>query len=746
MRQLIEHKTQQLRSKRGSGLVLMALSVLLAVFTIGALGLDIAHNTTSRTSLQDATDAAALAGAAAIVQNSINPNNGFASSNDNWQSPYLQYNDGAIETAVQNAVVNSAANNYSDGHTLTKANGVSLSSPSPANNFYVSNPYTNKDIPGNNGQCLVRATESIKNLFAGIIGRPTENVDTISRASAYTTVTGVHPNTLFPIAVSVDTIVGHSGMGNNYPLNSSSSIVSNPNALDPKSLVTFSLEDPCANAAWTTFNTLSTTGGPLVDGKTSADMDKSATDYINKALLPSVLGTAFNIFSPINPGSSGPPAQFVGEQSSTGGVAYTADSGIDLWGALAGAGNGFTKNMEGSTIILPIVAGDQPFWNLDVNNLGTPYAPGARQTRPLIGFCAVKVTKTLWDSSNNCLQGFKGYLVKALVKGTPGLVDPYVNPTKNGAADRNAALMAALANLSPGMVQLGDTSFHVAPSKFAGGNQVPLNSWYQGHVAPGNNTIMEATLDPGNQTIQPIASNFPRMMSDDMKALCGGVKFNETQNWTGSNPPFTANGVGMLNYCKNGDGTNQTLYDQYSAVQAIDTELPFAQVLLNPLSQLITITGSYTDEHTSYTDIGLNSGYDINNSWQSAGADPKTAPRYIVVDTAGSVMQQPGYSSTLTDMASWPPLTIGPDTNGGQGHQFSVNLTINPSSLNNGTGEYLVILHAFDTDLGHGGWAGGGDPSAPGTPPGGINGQGQLWYGDPAFYYIDIQFPQCPTL
>lgn len=735
MRQQTEKNSHKLRSSKGAGLVLMALSVLLAVFTIGALGLDIAHNTTSRTSLQDATDAAALAGAAAIVQSSINPSNGFGGTNANWQSPYLKYDEGSIENAVSNAVQASAANNWSDGHVCSPAAGVSLTSPSPASNFYVSDPFTAKDIPGNNGQCIVRATETIKNLFAGIIGRSTESVVTQSTASAYTSVTGVNPNTVFPIAVSVDTVVGHSGGGNNFPLNSSSTLVSNPNALDPKSLVTFSLEDPCANAAWTTFNTLNAAGGPLVSGKTGADMDSAAVDYINKALLPSVLGTAFNVFNPLAPSSSGPPAQFVGEQSSTGGAAYSANSGIDLWGALSGAGTGFTSKMEGMTIILPVVAGDQPFWNLDDDNAGTTYAPGTRQTRPLIGFCAVKVTKTLWDGGNNCLMGFKGYLVKGLVKGTPGLVDPLVDPTNTAGVDRNVILMATLANLSPGMVQLGDTSFHVAPSKFANGNQVALNSWYRGNVPPGNNTVQEATLDPGNQTIKPIASNFPNKMSTDMNDLCGGATYNESTNWTKTqNPPFAANGVGMLNYCVNGDGTLPTVNDADGA------QLPFAQILLNPLSQQVKISASYTDE------VGLNEGNDIDGaSWSLSGADPKTVPRYIVLDQNLQVLQQPGYSSTFSDLASWPPLKVGPETGGGEGHTHSISLTLNPSTFNGGTGEFLVVLHSFDTDLGHGGIA-GSYAGAPGTPPQGVNHAGQKWYGDPAFYYLDIQFPQCPTL
>ena len=740
-------KTGQ-RSSKGSGFVLMAMSILIAVLTVGALGLDVAHNTNARTSLSDATDAAALAGAAAIVHNSINPSHSFGGSNTNWHSPNLQYNNGSIQTAVQAAVVASGQQNYSDGHIVASTAGVTLTSPSPATNFYISNNYGAQDMPDNNGQCFVNATEVIKNLFAGIFGHNTDPVTTQSLASAYTTVTGVNPNVAFPIAVSIDTIVGHGGKNGNFPLNSNQTRVSNPNALQTASQITFTLEDPCANASWTTFNTLKADGGPLVEGKSGSELDQKAIKYINDALLPSVFGTAFNLFNPLSPGGSGPPAQFVGEPSSTGGAAYTANSGIDLWGALSGAGTNVVQSMEGKTLILPVVGGDQPFWNLDADNNGTTYAPGARQTRPLLGFVAIKVNKVVWDSSNNCLRGFKGHLVKALIKGTPGLVDPMVDPTtKNGVA-KNAAIMAALANLSPGMIHLGNTSFNISPTKIGNGTQVALDSWYEGHVAPGNNTVMEASLDPANEKIKPINSAFTQKMSKDMMDLCGGATYNETINWIGyQNPPFDATGVGMLKYAINGDGTLDTVYDTNDNT----TALPFTQLMLNPMSQLIKISGKYSDEHTADTDIGLNhigstgKGYDINNDWKYQGQDDKVGPRYIVLDENGNVMQQPGYSSNFADPGTWPPLTIGPDTGKGQGHMFDVSLTINPSSLNSGIGEYLVVLHAFDTDLGHGGWN-KGSYYGPGTPPGGINGKGNLWYGDPAFYYLDIQFPQCPEL
>lgn len=773
------------RKKTGSALVLMALLILVAVFSIGALGLDIAHNTTSRTSLQDATDAAALAGAAAIVQNSINPSsNGFSGNPATWQNPYLQYGNNSLSSAVQTAVYTTASNNQSDGHACYPPTaGVTLTSPSPASSFYAPDNYSNTGIPANNGQCMVQAQETIQNLFAGIIGHPTDPVTTQSVASAYTAVTGVQANTVFPIAVSLDTIVGHNGgMNGNNPLNSGQVVVSNPNNLQQASFVTFYMEDPCANAAWTTLNTVALGGGPFVNANNPSNLDLAAVNYLNSALLPSVLGTSFNVFNPINPGGSGPPPQFVGEPSSTGSAAYSLSSvtnnnftpscGIDLWGALAGAGTGLTNAMENQTLILPIVGGDQPFWNQQSPGDGsTPYQPGTRQTRPLLGFCAVKVTKAVWDGSNNCLKGFQGYLVKALVKGTPGLVDPMVDPTTNSinGAARNATDMAALANLSPGMVQLGNTNFNLSPTQvaaststqvFSAGNPT-LNSWYEGNVPPGNNTIQEATLDIANQNITAINSAFPTIMHADMQAMCGGVGTtnaalaNETMNWTdyNHNPPFVASGVGMLEYAVNGSGA-YSLPTVNDPTASGPTALPYTQLLLNPLSKSISISTWYADE------TGLNYGNDVPNGT----ADPQNLPRYVVLDTggrvvnAGAVWSNP-YSTTISGSGiqpnTWPAMqlgalnTSGKDANGNANSNCAnvvpMTLTFDPQDLGNGVGEYLIVFHCFDTDLGHGGMP--GYYGCQGTPPGGIPGTGgSQFYGDPAFYYLDIQFPQCPPL
>jgi hypothetical protein len=650
-------KKAKARAASGSTIVLLALFVLVAVFTIGVLGLDIVHNTTSRTSLQNATDAAALAGAAQIVQESVNPSN-FQS----WNYPDYTYT--VTSADVQAAALNRAASNTSDGHPVSSASGVNL------NVVYTPAAAAAAGVPFNNGTCSVTATQTILNMFAGIVGAPTAPVTTTSQATSYVTVAGVNPNVTFPIAVSLDTFNGHDGSGN-QPLNSSKI----------GSTITFYLEDPCANAAWTSYNSTAVTGS------SAAALDTSAKNYLNSALA-SVTGSSYN--------PSTVPAQTVGEPSSSGGT--NQNGGIDLWGSLTGAGTPrLAQVLVGSTIILPIVGGDLPFWNQDQNLNGSTFAPGSRQTRPLLGFCAVKVATANWDSANNCLKSFSGTLVKALIKGTPGVINPLINPTSTAANNQD---VQALDNLSPGMVQLGTTNLNQQPPS----SQLPLTSWYQGYAPPGNNNITEA--DSSEEAIQPINPAFLTFMQNDMNSLCGGVNFNEGVNY--ATPPSV---TGAIQVKQSPDPSTH----------------PYDQILVDPKSTL-TIKSTYSDE------VGLNMGNDINGPQYSPSvgvSDINNSPRYEVLDSSLNVVQQ------------WQKIVVGPGASGGLGMSWPFTMNIDPASI--GTGEHLIVIHAFDTDLGHGGASQsyGGEAGAPGTPPGGYG--SDIWAGDAAFYYLDIQYPTCNT-
>ena len=650
-------KKAKARAASGSTIVLLALFVLVAVFTIGVLGLDIVHNTTSRTSLQNATDAAALAGAAQIVQESVNPSN-FQS----WSYPNYTYTVSGSD--VQTAALNRAASNNSDGHSVSSASNVNL------NVVYTPAAAAADGVPTNNGTCAVTATQTILNMFAGIVGAPTAPVTTTSQATSYITVAGVNPNVTFPIAVSLDTVNGHDGSGN-QPVNTSKI----------GSTITFYMEDPCANASWTSYN------NTTITGVGAAALDTAAKNYLNLALA-SVTGSVYR------PGSV--PAQTVGEASSSGGT--NQSGGIDLWGSIAGAGTPHLATaLAGSTVILPIVGGDLPFWNQDQNLNGSTFAPGSRQTRPLLGFCAVKVSSVVWDSGNNCLKSFTGTLVKALVKGTPGVINPLVNPTSTAANNQD---VMALDNLSPGMVQLGTTNLNQQPPT----NQLALDSWYQGYSPPGNNNTTEA--DTAEETIQPINPAFLTFMQNDMNSLCGGVNFNEGVNY--STPPTVSGAIQVK--------------------QSPDPSLqPYDQILVDPKATL-TIKSTYSDE------VGLNVGNDINGPQGSptvGTSDINNAPRYEVLD------------SSLNVVAQWQKISVGAGAAGGLGTSWPFTMNIDPATI--GTGEHLIVIHAFDTDLGHGGASQsyGGESGAPGTPPGGYG--SDVWAGDAAFYYLDIQYPTCNT-
>ncbi|MBX9724873.1 MAG: hypothetical protein K2X81_25940, partial [Candidatus Obscuribacterales bacterium] len=336
----LHHKTGNTRHKQrnmsGSMVAIMAGGILIAVFTVGVLSLDIAHNVTTRTALQNAADAAALAGATVLVNNNV-------------QSTV----DGGVQEQVKQTAIDRAGSNSADGHPVSTAAGVTLN---PNGLAYVIPP----NAPGaggvsdNNGQCQVGADVNITNMFAGIIGHPKDKISVQSVATAYTSVVGVNQNTLFPIAVSLDTQAGHDALDDqNKPLN----------LCKLGDHVIFYLKEPCANAAWTTYNT------GKDSGNSAAEVNSNAVKYINKA-LDSVLGSSYT--------EGLIPAQSIGQDSASGGKGI--NGGINLLGDISGTKD-LTKLLKDKTIVLPIVAGDLPFWNLDKNGEGSQHAPGAGQTR-----------------------------------------------------------------------------------------------------------------------------------------------------------------------------------------------------------------------------------------------------------------------------------------------------------------------------------------------------------------------------
>jgi len=422
------------RTRSGSVFSLLPVLVLIGLFGLGALGLDVAHNVTVRTALQDATDAAALAGAAYLVIG--DPNSGtYPNSNDpsNGQPPTTQsqtgYSPGVIN-AAENEATTIAAGNLADGRNVsaTQSTGVTLT---PTIN-QPSSPNSGSTVPGHNGQCVVNSGIQIKNMFAAIFGHPTDIVNVTSIATAYASVNSVAPNTVFPIAVSLDTVFGHNPTDNsNKPLYMCNIGDTETFTLDP---------ELCANACWTTFD-VGATNDPG-----SAYGDGAASSYINNA-FNSCTGTQYqqNLIH----------SQFVGQSQ-----------GLALWADINSGSQPNIASIYGQTVNLPIMSGDGPFRNRSSGSVTAPATPTSgynngpamdlQGCRPLIGFVGFKITGS--SPGPDGLGTITGTIVKSLVKGTPGVAFPQINnpPNKTVITGDNTTLASSLANLSPAVVLLGN--------------------------------------------------------------------------------------------------------------------------------------------------------------------------------------------------------------------------------------------------------------------------------------------------
>jgi hypothetical protein len=441
------------RRDTGSVSAFLLVGILLGIIAVGAIGLDIAHNVTTRTAEQSATDAGALSGAAYIAQNSTG-------ATDSLGPPPVgqdQSTSFGQSSNAQTTGVNVTGNNTADGKQLNAGNNctVTASTVPPSAPTAKSSPY-----PGNNGQCQVSSVMQITNMFSAIFGRKTESIPVQSTATAYNTAIGVNPNQLFPIAVSIDTQGGHyMSDPDNLPLYLTH-VGSNE---------TFTLSEPCANAAWTTFN-------QLPPGQWSVGPNETnQTNWINTALGP-ILGTST---------SSNVGAQTVGEPSS----AAAQPGGIDLWADLAGP-NSLANVTLPVTVNLPVIAGDQPFRQEPHGNAGTATQPTTPQTHPLLGFIGFKITNI--NYANGAVNYIQGQIVKSLVTGTPGVANPTILPngvavpdnpvtgSPQTAAVYNEQLQVALQNLSPSIVMLGNTNLSLGP------NNQPFGTGGNGPIPPAN--------------------------------------------------------------------------------------------------------------------------------------------------------------------------------------------------------------------------------------------------------------------
>jgi hypothetical protein len=162
--------TADLRNQSGSAAMLIPLGILLVIIGLGAFSADIAHNVSVRTEMQSATDAGALAGAAALVD----PNT----------APMATYN------AQQVAGLN-------------KADGNPVSTTSPNTNVSVA---IDNNVPGEIGTCQVTASQPIQNWMGSLFGHGSDTISVTSTAAASQTINQVASNMLFPLTISLDAV------------------------------------------------------------------------------------------------------------------------------------------------------------------------------------------------------------------------------------------------------------------------------------------------------------------------------------------------------------------------------------------------------------------------------------------------------------------------------------------------------------------------------------------------------------
>jgi hypothetical protein len=162
------------RKQQGSVVALLPLAILLAIVAIGAFAVDISHNITVRSELQNATDAAALAGATELLKPETENNADFS----------------ALQVAEANEADGKPVSNSTPGRSITVQPGT-----------WDNN--TNSAIFDADSQC------TINNVFARMFGHGTDTINTHSRAQCWRSIIGIPANSGFPLIVSADTTQGN---------------------------------------------------------------------------------------------------------------------------------------------------------------------------------------------------------------------------------------------------------------------------------------------------------------------------------------------------------------------------------------------------------------------------------------------------------------------------------------------------------------------------------------------------------
>jgi Flp pilus assembly protein TadG len=164
----MQHSRRATRSSKGIlGMLLMSTGIMITLM-LGIVALDVAHIISVTTELQNATDAAALAGARDI--------------------------DISDELAEQHAL-EVAAENQVDGRQL--------SNDVPGRSVLVKVRPTSRSSPG---LVQVMSSVTVYHLLAPLLGRKADIVSANSVAGPSGTINGLKANQTFPIAVSIDAI------------------------------------------------------------------------------------------------------------------------------------------------------------------------------------------------------------------------------------------------------------------------------------------------------------------------------------------------------------------------------------------------------------------------------------------------------------------------------------------------------------------------------------------------------------
>ena len=372
---------------------ILAIILVPVLFVVASLAVDIGHVAMVRTELQNAADAAALAGA-----------------HDIDLSP----------SKVQTRAETVAGFNTADGQPVSKT--------TPGTNVVVVfTPPSGSD----SGLVEVTVSRRVRHFFASLIGRTSDVISVQASASASGRVVELYDGIAFPLAFSVDahTTATNNGNGNgNDNGNDNGNGNGNDGNGNGNSSTAVSLNDltigSTVRLVVATEDTSKSNNGNGNGNAYAYGQNKKHDTYINAAFIQ---------FS--QSGSTGALEQALGLSDWQAGVIPAVNVGDQLLlNDVEGAQAKMSQTSYASALLLhtkivPVVTGD----------------PTNVQGHQVIGFVAINFTAIGLDSSNQKLNYVEGTVVKAAVPG---------QRTSSNQAVQTSGYDAALERLSPEPVRL----------------------------------------------------------------------------------------------------------------------------------------------------------------------------------------------------------------------------------------------------------------------------------------------------